>query len=303
MPLTFCDATGIAVAAAVGAGHIPRSVAGSDGAAASRTLQPPSMDPTILSAALDAAIAAAQAPAERILGTWRSPELATEMKADGSPVTAADRDAEAIVRATLRSFADVGQWEILGEECGLEGGPSACRWLVDPIDGTRAYARGLPTFGTIVALEDTATGRGLVGAIHLVAERETLSASRSRRTERNGAPARASAARDLRTAMVSRPDLAEFRAAGLEAPFHELHHRCDRVRGYTDCWAHAQVIAGSLDALVEPGLSPWDIRATQVLIEEAGGAQLTRPSQVAGKVDCIIGSPYLVDQLAALFGF
>ncbi|HEU4587805.1 MAG TPA: inositol monophosphatase family protein [Gemmatimonadales bacterium] len=261
------------------------------------------MDPTILSAALEAATAAAQAPAERILRTWRSPGLAAETKADGSPVTAADRDAEAIVRAALRSSAGVGQWEMQGEECGLDGGPSPYRWLIDPIDGTRAYTRGLPTFGTIVALEDAATGRGLVGAIHLAAERETLSASRNRRTERNGVPVRASAARELRTAIVSRPDLAEFRAAGLEGPFHELHERCDRVRGYTDCWAHAQVIAGAVDALVEPGLSPWDIRATQVLVEEAGGAQLTRPSQVAGKVDCIIGSPHLVEQLAVLFGF
>jgi fructose-1,6-bisphosphatase/inositol monophosphatase family enzyme len=256
-----------------------------------------------LRAALAAAVVAARAPADRILATWRDPALATEIKSDGSPVTAADRDAEAIVRASLRGVAGLGEWEILGEESGAEGGPSPWRWIVDPIDGTRSYARGLPTFGTIVALEDAAMGRGLVGVIHLTAEDETLGGARGLGAARNARPVRASAARDLRAAVVSRPDLAEFREAGLEEPFHELHRRCDRVRGYTDCWAHVQVVAGAVDALVEPGLCPWDIRATQVLIEEAGGAQLTRPSAIAGKVDCIVGSPHLVEQLAALFGF
>jgi fructose-1,6-bisphosphatase/inositol monophosphatase family enzyme len=78
---------------------------------------------------------------------------------------------------------------------------------------------------------------------------------------------------------------------------------CDQVRGYTDCWAHAQVASGVVDAVVEPALHPWDIRATQVLIEEAGGRQLTRPSAYPGTVDSIFGSANLVDQLAELMGF
>ena len=114
-----------------------------------------------LARALDLAVAAALAPRTRILATFRSPALQAEAKADGSPVTAADREAERIVRTTLRASAEFGAFQILGEEAGLDGAASAYRWIVDPIDGPRAYTRGLPTFGTTGALAETATGRAL----------------------------------------------------------------------------------------------------------------------------------------------
>jgi len=252
-------------------------------------------------------VAAATAPAPLILAAFRSPALATEAKADGTPVTAADREAEATIRAALRRAGEWGTLEILGEEGGADGEPGPLRWIIDPIDGTRAFARGLPTFGTIVALEETASRRALVGVIHLPAAGETLAAARGLGARRGGTgggmEVRASRAGDLRTAIVSVPDLAEFRAAGMAEGYHRLHRLCDRVRGYTDCWAHAQVVAGAVDALVDPGLRPWDVRATQVLIEEAGGAHLTRASAVAGCEDIVCGSPALVEQLARVFGF
>jgi fructose-1,6-bisphosphatase/inositol monophosphatase family enzyme len=85
--------------------------------------------------------------------------------------------------------------------------------------------------------------------------------------------------------------------------YHRLHRAYPRVRGYTDCWAHVQAVSGAIDVVVEPGLSPWDIRATQVLIEEAGGRQIARPSSMSGKVDTIFGSPALVDALARALDF
>jgi histidinol-phosphatase len=261
------------------------------------------MDRDRLARALELAVSAATAPRARILSTFRSPALQTETKADGSPVTAADRDAERIVRDTLRASADFGRYEILGEEGGVEGAASTYRWMIDPIDGTRGYTRGLPTFGTIVALEERATGRALVGAIHLPASGETVSAARGVGAFRDGAPARASRADRLEDAIISAPDLAQFREAGCPELYQHLHGSYERVRGYTDCWAHVQAVGGAVDVVVEPGLSPWDIRATQVLIEEAGGKQLTRPSQAAGKVDAIFGSPALVDLLAERLGF
>jgi histidinol-phosphatase len=256
-----------------------------------------------LARALDLAVAAAMAPRARILASFRSPVLEAEAKADGSPVTAADREAEQIVRATLRGSAEFGDFEILGEEAGLEGSASEYRWIIDPIDGTRGYTRGLPTFGTIVALEETATGRALVGVIHLPASGETVSAARGGGAFRDGVPAHASRAARLNDAIISAPDLAQFREAGCPELYGRLHGSYERVRGYTDCWAHAQAVGGSLDVVVEPGLSPWDIRATQVLIEEAGGKQLVRPSRLTGKVDTIFGSGPLVDLLAAALEF
>jgi histidinol-phosphatase len=261
------------------------------------------MDRDSLARALELALTAVTAPRARILATFRSPGLRAEAKADGSPVTAADRDAERIVRETLRGSAEFGGFAILGEEGGLEDAASAYRWVIDPIDGTRAYTRGLPTFGTIVALEEAASGRALVGAIHLPASGETVGAARGAGAFRDGVPVRASRADRLDDAVISAPDLAQFREAGCAELYSRLHGSYERVRGYTDCWAHVQAVAGAVDVVVEPGLSPWDIRATQVLIEEAGGKQLVRPSKTATKVDTIFGSPALVDLLAVSLRF
>lgn len=253
--------------------------------------------------ARDLAAAAARAPRDLILARFRSPRLSVETKSDGTPVTAADRAAETAIRDRLGGSAEFGAIEIVGEEAGAEGRPGACRWLIDPIDGTRGFARGIPTFGTIVALEERDSGRGLAGAIHLPVTNETLAGAGGLGAERDGRPLRASAATDLRTAIVALPDVAEFREAGMERAWAAVHAACDRVRGYTDCWAHALVVAGAVDAMLEAALSPWDVRATQVLVTEAGGAYRARPSRLEGRIDIAFGSPALVDRIAELAGF
>jgi histidinol-phosphatase len=260
------------------------------------------MQSDALARALELAIAAALAPRARILSSFRSAGLRAEAKADGSPVTEADRAAEQIVRDTIRGSREFGSLEILGEECGLEGSPGPYRWIIDPIDGTRAFTRGLPTFGTIVALEERATSRALVGVIHLPAGGETVSAARGLGAFRDGARVEASRLDRLEDAIISAPDLAQFREAGCPDLYQALHGSFERVRGYTDCWAHVQAVAGAVDVVVEPGLSAWDIRATEVLIEEAGGKQIQRSSGPS-KIDTIFGSPALVDQLAGTLGF
>lgn len=260
-------------------------------------------DRAALARARDLAVTAATSARDLILPRFRLAGLAADLKPDGTPVTLADLEAERAIRACLAASPEFGGFAILGEETGVAGGPTPYRWVIDPIDGTRAFMRGLPTFGTIVALEDTASGSALVGAIHLPVTDETLGAARGLGATRGERTLRASLANDLRTAIVSVPDLVEFRGAGMEAGYAAIHEACDRVRGYTDCWAHALAIAGAVDALVEPGLSPWDIRATEVLIAEAGGECRSRPSRLAGKVDVILGSAALVAEIADLIGF
>ncbi len=260
------------------------------------------LDPAALERARDLAVAAARSPRELILRAFRAPDLKVETKPDGTPVTVADCAAEGTIRRRLLESGEFGTFEIFGEEGGLEGGPAPYRWLIDPIDGTRGFARGLPTFGTIVALEERASGRGLVGVIHLPLTDETLAGARGRGAERDGRRLCASQASDLRSAIVALPDVAEFRQAGMERGWMAVHAACDRVRGYTDCWAHALVISGAVDAMVEAGLSPWDVRATEVLISEAGGAWRARPSRIEGKVDIVFGSPPLVDRISELVG-
>jgi histidinol phosphatase-like enzyme (inositol monophosphatase family) len=262
------------------------------------------MQPDVLARAMQLAIAAALAPRSRILASFRAADLRAEPKADGSPVTAADRDAERIVRETIRASKEFAAHAILGEEGGLESSASPYRWIIDPIDGTRAFTRGLPTFGTIVALEEQMTGRALVGAIHLPASGETVSAAHGLGAFRDGVPVRASQRDRLDDAIVSAPDLAQFQEAGCPELYRTLHTSAfPRVRGYTDCWAHVQAVSGAVDVVVDPGLSAWDIKATEVLIAEAGGKLLLRSSRAAGKVDTIFGSPVLVDALARHLGF
>ena len=256
------------------------------------------MNSTQLQRALKLAQEVAMAPSAMLLDAFRSRAFDVETKADGSPVTEMDRRAEAMMRAVIRLSPEFGGLPILGEEAGREGEAAAYQWLLDPIDGTVSYTRGIPTFGVIVALEDAAAEQALVGVLHFPYFGETYAAARGLGSWRQGQRLQVSGAADLRTALVSAPDAYQFHRTGLDAAHGRLWEACDHLRGYTDCWAHAQAARGVIDAVVEPMLNAWDIRATQVLVEEAGGKQITRPSAYAGALDAIFGSPVLVDQLA-----
>ncbi|WP_089935567.1 inositol monophosphatase family protein [Candidatus Entotheonella palauensis] len=258
------------------------------------------MDSTQLQRALHLAQEVAMAPSAMLLAAFRSRAFRVETKSDGSPVTELDRRAEAVMRAVIRMSPEFGHLPILGEEAGLEGEAAVYQWLLDPIDGTVSYTRGIPTFGTIVALEDTVSGQALVGVIHHPHFGETYAAARGLGSWCQGQRLQVSSATDLRTALVSAPDAYQFHRTSLDAAHQRLWQACDHLRGYTDCWAHTQAARGIIDAVVEPMLNTWDIRATQVLIEEAGGKQITRPSAYPGALDAIFGCPALVDQLADL---
>lgn len=261
------------------------------------------MRPDSLEEALALAVRAATAPALALRAAFRSRSIAVESKADGSPVTAADRAAESAVRAVLRSSRLLGELEILGEEHGLDERAGDLRWVVDPIDGTLSFTRGLPAFGTIVALEEKQSGRALVGVIHLPMSGETYRAARGLGAWCGGERLVASLRAELRRALVSLPDSGVFRRAGLWEARELLGAQSDFARGYSDCWAHAMAARGALDLVLDPALNPWDVRASQVLLEEAGGRVRLRPSREAGKVDALLGSAPLVDALAARLGF
>ncbi len=249
------------------------------------------------------AVRAAQTPAEGILihGAGRGP--AVEHKADGSPVTVADREAETAIRAALRSDAMAAEFDILGEELGRRESGTRYRWLIDPIDGTRSFVNRIPLFGTIVALEDREAHTALIGVIHLPVLNVTCSAARGLGCRRNGAPVSVSGDADLATSLIAAGDVAQFVSAGCEAMLPRLLGLCRYVRGYTDCFGHALVVGGAVGAMIDPALNPWDAAATEVLVEEAGGAFVTRPSRAAGKHDIVFGAPKLVEQLVTALDF
>jgi len=245
-----------------------------------------------LTTAVEAALAAAGV-IRRYFGSTR---LGLLQKEDGSPVTLADKEAEAVIRERLLA-APGGTFDILGEEEGLSGSGTRHRWTVDPIDGTRAFVRGIPLFGTMIALEDTAEERAILGVIHLPMLDVTLAGARGIGTTRNGEPVRLPDAIALEDAIIAVGDVAQFTAAGREEDFRRLTAMHGYVRGYTDCFGHSLVIAGQVGAMIDPALNPWDIRPTEALVEAAGGATILMPSAVRGKIDALFGNSALVAQL------
>ena len=230
-----------------------------------------------------------------IMPRFRSVEV--ETKADGSPVTEADRAAERAIRATLESaYPD---FAILGEEYGESGaGGSGPRWIVDPIDGTLAFSRGIPLFGTLIALMEE--GEPVLGVIDLPALDERYVGWKGSGCRRNGKPVRVSAHGELASAMVSTGDRICFGWSGREAALGRLLEAAPLTRTYTDAFGHGLVLNGAVDVMVDCNLNPWDAAATRLLAVEAGGACVSFESP-DNKLDLVFGSPALVEQVTDLF--
>ena len=252
---------------------------------------------------LELATRAALGPSERILAGFRNPSLAVERKSDGSPVTVLDREAEQQIRAILQSDPR-HTWPVLGEEFGGDTAGSQYRWVVDPIDGTMPYTRGLPYFGTLVAFEETDAKRALAGAVQLPAFSELYTAARGLGAHCNGTAIKVAPRRDLADCIVSAPEIQKFRVAQLEEGYERLGGVVRYFRGNGDCWMHAMAARGAVDAVVEFSLNRWDIAATEVIVEEAGGRFFTRPSKtIPGKYDTVFGSPHAAEEIVKLLNF
>jgi len=239
--------------------------------------------------------AAADAARAETLSRFRA--VAVETKSDGTPVTEADRAAERVIRATLRAaFPDFG---ILGEEFGEEGSGERPYWVVDPIDGTLAFSRGIPLFTTLIALVED--GEPILGLIDCPTLDERYLGWRGGGCRRNGVPTRVSQEADLARSIVSHGDPLYFDRCGKREGFERMAHSIPRLRGYTDAFGHAQVLSGGVGAMVDFDLHPWDAAATQILVPEAGGRCDTLPGP-GRKVGLVLGSPALVEQLLELLG-
>jgi myo-inositol-1(or 4)-monophosphatase len=207
-------------------------------------------------------------------------------------VTLADREAEALIRARLAAAGET--FDILGEEEGQTGAGTRLRWTIDPIDGTRAFVRGIPLFGSMIGLEDTQDGRALLGVIHLPMSGVTYAGGPGLGTTRNGAPLRLPESVSLEDSILGAGDVAAFAEAGRLDDFRRLTDLHDYVRGYTDCFGHGLVIEGAIGAMLDPALNPWDYVATLALVEATGGSALVRKSRSTGKFDVLFGNRSLV---------
>jgi histidinol-phosphatase len=214
---------------------------------------------------LELALALVEAADAISLPHFRS-GLAIETKSDLTPVTEADRAVEAEIRRLLSRARPNDA--ILGEEAGAAGaGPR--RWIVDPIDGTRNYARGIPVWATLVALE--VDGEVEVGVASAPALGRRWWAARGAGAFANGTRIRVSAVSAVEEAVLS---------FALEGELPALARRAWHARGFGDFWAHMLVAEGAVDGAIDaPGVSEWDLAAVQVIVEEAGG----RFSDAAGE--------------------
>ena len=239
--------------------------------------------------------AAADAARREILPRFR--RVKVETKADGSPVTEADREAERAIREVLRE-GDPGT-PILGEEMGEEAGEThgGGSWVVDPIDGTIAFSRGIPLFGSLIARLDE-EGRSVLGLIDLPTLGERYVGWKGGGCFRNGEPVRVSQANDLQRSLVAHGDAFCFERVGEKPAFERMARELPFLRGYTDAFGHAQVLHGGVDAMIDLDLNPWDAAATQILVPEAGGECRTSVYP-GGRIGLVFGAPALVDQLAA----
>jgi histidinol-phosphatase len=210
-----------------------------------------------LSSDLELALKLADAADAITISRFRT-GLAIETKADLTPVTEADRAVEAEVRRLLASERPGDA--ILGEEEGAAGA-GARRWIVDPIDGTRNYARGIPIWATLVAVEEDGIVRAGVASAPALGRRWWAE---------RGAGAFASGER-IRVSTVSSVEQAVLSFA-LESGLPAIAGRAWHARGFGDFWAHVLVAEGVVDGAVDAiGVGEWDLAAVQVIVEEAGG--------------------------------
>jgi histidinol-phosphatase len=220
---------------------------------------PPAADP----ADLDLAVEIVRAAGEVTLGWFATADLAVESKADGTPVTAADRAAERRVREMIaeRHPGD----GVLGEEEAETAGTSGRRWIVDPIDGTKAFTRGVPLYSTLLALEDT--HGPAIGVIALPALDQIVYAGRGLGCFADGHAARVSDTASLDGAYLMSSSYSHWDDGALLAVKHSGCH----LRTWGDGYGYAMVATGRADAMVDPSVELYDVAPMPVILAEAGG--------------------------------
>ena len=193
-------------------------------------------------------------------------DLAVELKADQTPVTAADRGAEQLLRELIHArFPAHG---IIGEEFGEERPDAEFVWVLDPVDGTKAFAASCPLFGTLIALQHQ--GAPVLGAIHQPILRQ-LVVGDGVSTTLNGRPVRTRPCSRIEDATLLCTDLLDVRRHQNGPAFDALTGRARLVRTWGDCYGYLLVATGWADVMCDPEMNPWDIAALVPVLRGAGG--------------------------------
>ena len=215
----------------------------------------------------------ADAADEITLRWFRSGGLSVEMKPDDSPVSIADRESEKAIRSIIESERpDHG---VLGEEFGTTDATGGSRWILDPIDGTKNYIRGVPIYATLIALE--VDGVLEVGVTSAPALGRRWWGVRGEGAWCNDEPIRVSDVATIEDAFMSSDSYDTFdrlNPARSDA-WNALTRQVKRTRGFGDFWSHMLVAEGAIDIAIEPEVSIWDVASNAVIVEAAGGRLTT----------------------------
>ena len=205
------------------------------------------------------------------MARFKALDLAVETKPDLTPVTDADRDVEAGIRRTLAKART--RDAILGEEEGATGSGDR-RWIVDPIDGTKSFVRGVPVWATLIGLE--VEGEVVAGVVSAPALQRRWWASKgggayTGRSLMKLTSIAVSQVSRLEDASLSYSSLSGWEERGRLEDFVQLTRRCWRTRAYGDFWSYMMVAEGAVDLACEPELGTHDMAALDVIVREAGG--------------------------------
>jgi histidinol-phosphatase len=254
---------------------------------------------------LTLALSLADTADEITLGRFRASDLAIERKPDLTPVTEADRAVEQRVRERLAT--ERPHDAVVGEEYGASPGAGARRWIVDPIDGTKNYVRGVPVWATLLALQER--GEIVVGVVSAPALGRRWWASRGAGAFLDDGltgsprPIRVSGVRTLRDAHFIFAGVEDWKGQGMTAALLEFSRRCWRTRGLGDLWSYMLVAEGGAEIGIDPVVSLWDLAAPQIIVEEAGGrftdfGGVSRPDGGSG----VATNGLVHDQVLAILG-
>jgi histidinol phosphatase-like enzyme (inositol monophosphatase family) len=222
---------------------------------------------------LELALDAGRQAGRRTLDFFQQACCAVERKADDSPVTAADRTAEQLLRERIaQAFPADG---IVGEEFGATPGHSDFTWILDPIDGTKSFIHGVPLYGTMIGI--ACQERALAGFVYFPALDEAIHAAVGEgawhvRGQQPPRRARVSTKTRLADGLLVTSQIDSFARRGAAAAFQALEAAAWVTRTWGDCYGYLLVATGRAEVMIDPILNVWDAAAVQPIIEEAGGS-------------------------------
>lgn len=237
--------------------------------------------------------------AEAEIMKWFRADFKVHLKADQSPVTIADQNAETILRRKIsRDFPGHG---IIGEEFGEETADAEWVWTIDPIDGTRSFVRGLPLFASLIALLHK--GDPVMGVISLPAFGERVWAAKGVGAFYGAQRLRVSANKNLKKAVVATADIYCFREKKCLKLFSDLSREAKLLRTYPDAFGHLMAARGAVDVMVDPWAYIWDYAPCKIVVQEAGGqfANFTGNQKSITEGTAITGNPALVEKVRKMY--